>query len=69
MTRVDAGDRYSRDLIPYFLVSALLSLPYGSVLTLLGEIRVRFELSYGQVGVIGGAGFLAGVVSQSGLAR
>lgn len=61
--------RFSRELIPYFLVSAVLSLGYGSILTLLGEIRDRFGLTNGQVGVIAGAGFLAGFVSQTGLAR
>ena len=33
----------TRALVPYFLVSAVLSLGYGSVLTLLGEIRDRFQ--------------------------
>lgn len=60
---------WSRELIPYFLVSSVLSLGYGSVLTLLGEIRDRFGLSDAQVGVIAGAGFLAGFVSQTFLAR
>lgn len=60
---------WSRDLIPYFLVSATLSLGYGSVLTLLGEIRDRFDLTNTQVGIIAGAGFLAGFVSQTFLAR
>ncbi len=64
-----APDGWSRDLIPYFLVSAVLSLGYGSVLTLLGEIRDRFGLTNGQVGVIAGVGFLAGFVSQTFLAR
>lgn len=59
----------TRALVPYFLVSAVLSLGYGSVLTLLGEIRDRFDLSNSDVGVIGGAGFLAGFVAQAGLAR
>lgn len=60
---------WSRDLVPYFLVSSVLSLGYGSVLTLLGEIRDRFDLTNGQVGVIAGVGFLAGFVSQTFLAR
>lgn len=59
----------TRALVPYFLVSAVLSLGYGSVLTLLGEIRDRFELSNTEVGFIGGAGFLAGFVAQTGFAR
>jgi DHA1 family multidrug resistance protein-like MFS transporter len=65
----DTSPGYSRELVPYFLVSAVLSLGYGSVLTLLGEIRDRFGLSDAQVGVIAGAGFLAGFVAQTGLAR
>jgi len=60
---------WSRDLIPYFLVTSVLSLGYGSVLTLLGEIRDRFDLTNGQVGIIAGVGFLAGFVSQTFLAR
>lgn len=60
---------YSRELIPYFVVTAFLSIGYGSVLTLLGDIRDRFGLSGGQVGIIAGAGFLAGFVAQTGLAR
>ena len=59
----------TRSLVPYFLVSAVLSLGYGSVLTLLGEIRDRFDLTNSDVGVIGGAGFLAGFAAQTGLAR
>ena len=59
----------TRALVPYFLVSAVLSLGYGSVLTLLAEIRDRFDLSNSDVGVIGAAGFLAGFVAQTGLAR
>ena len=59
----------TRALVPYFLVSAVLSLGYGSVLTLLGEIRDRFGLSNTEVGFIGGAGFLAGFVAQTGFAR
>lgn len=60
---------YSRDLVPFFLVTAVLSIGYGSVLTLLGDIRDRFGLTGGQVGIIAGAGFLAGFVAQTGLAR
>ncbi len=60
---------YSRELVPYFLVTAVLSIGYGSVLTLLGDIRDRFGLTGGQVGIIAGAGFLAGFVAQTGLAR
>lgn len=60
---------FSRELIPYFLVTAVLGIGYGSVLTLLGEIRDRFGLTGGQVGIIAGVGFLAGFVAQTGLAR
>ena len=68
-TAEDAAKGYSRELIPYFLVTAVLGIGYGSVLTLLGEIRDRFGLSGGQVGIIAGVGFLAGFVAQTGLAR
>jgi MFS family permease len=59
----------TRALVPYFLLSAVLSLGYGSVVTLLAEIRDRFDLTNTEVGFIGGAGFLAGFVAQIGLAR
>ena len=62
-------DTHSRGLIPYFLVSSVLSLGYGSVLTLLGEIRDRFHISASHVGWIAAAGFLAGFVAQTGLGR
>jgi MFS family permease len=64
-----AGRAHTRALVPYFLVSSVLSLGYGSVLTLLAEIRDRFGLSETEVGAIAAAGFAAGFVSQTALAR
>ena len=47
----------------------MLSAGYGSVYTLLAVIREAFGFSTAQVGVIGGAGFLAGFLAQVGLSR
>lgn len=59
----------SRRFVPYFLVTASLSLGYGSVLTLLAEFRQQFGFSESQLGVIAGAGFFSGFAAQLFLAR
>lgn len=52
-----------------FLLTALMSLGYGSVFTLLADIRDRFGFSDGAVGVIAFAGLFSGVLSQLFLSR
>jgi MFS family permease len=59
----------SRDLLGLFLITATLTLGYGSVFTLLAEIRARFGFDDWAIGVIGGAGFAAGFVAQAFLSR
>ena len=54
--------------IPYYVVTAVLIMGYGSVLTLLAEFRSRFGFSESELGVITAAGFLAGFVAQIALA-
>lgn len=54
--------------IPYYAVTAVLTMGYGSVFTLLAEFRERFGFSESELGLIASAGFLAGFVSQVGLA-
>ena len=54
--------------IPYYVVTAVLIMGYGSVLTLLAEFRSRFGFSETELGVITAAGFLAGFVAQIALA-
>jgi MFS family permease len=48
---------------------ATLTLGYGSVFALLAEIRARFGFDDWAIGVIGGAGFVAGFAAQAFLSR
>lgn len=59
----------TRAMILLFLLTALMSLGYGSVFTLLADIRDKFGFTDGQVGVIAFAGLFTGVLSQLFLAR
>jgi len=52
-----------------YLVVATLMLGYGSVYALLAEIRTHFGFDDWEIGLIGGAGFAAGFLSQLLLAR
>lgn len=54
--------------IPYYVVTAVLIMGYGSVLTLLAEFRNEFGFSESQLGIITAAGFLAGFAAQVALA-
>ncbi|MEZ5243990.1 MAG: MFS transporter [Acidimicrobiales bacterium] len=54
--------------IPYYAVTAVLTMGYGSVFTLLAEFRTEFGFSESQLGLIASAGFLAGFVAQVTLA-
>ena len=56
-------------LVPFFLLTAVMSLGYGSVYTLLAEIRDRFGFTDSQVGLIAFAGLGMGFVAQVFLAR
>jgi MFS family permease len=58
-----------RQLLPYFLVSGSMSLGYGSIYTLLADLRDRFGFSGTQLGLIVAAGFFAGFCAQLFLAR
>ena len=58
-----------RQLLPYCLVSGSMSLGYGSIYTLLADLRDRFGFSGTQLGVIVAAGFFAGFCAQLFLAR
>ena len=52
-----------------FIVTALMSIGYGIVFTLLADIRDRFGFSDGDVGLIAFAGFASGFASQMFLSR
>jgi len=54
--------------VPYYAVTAVLTMGYGSVFTLLAEFRNEFGFSESQLGLIASAGFLAGFAAQVGLA-
>ena len=54
--------------VPYYAVTAVLTMGYGSVFTLLAEFRNEFGFSESQLGLIASAGFFAGFVAQVGLA-
>ena len=64
-----AGPRSLRSLAPLLLLTASLAMGYGSVFTLLAEFRNRFGFSAWGVGLIAGAGFLAGFAAQLILSR
>ncbi len=59
----------TRALLPYCLVSGSMSLGYGSIYTLLADLRDRFGFSGTQLGLIVASGFLAGFGAQLFLAR
>src|SRR3954453_13299862 len=59
----------SRKLLPYCIVAGSMSLGYGSIYTLLADLRDRYGFSEAQLGVIVAAGFLAGFVTQLALPR
>jgi len=56
-------------IVPYCLVSACMSLGYGSIYTLLADLRDRFGFTGSQLGLIVAAGFFAGFAAQLLLAR
>ena len=62
-------ERPDSSMTSLFLLTALMSLGYGSVFTLLADIRDRFGFSDGAVGVIAFAGLFTGVLSQLFLSR
>jgi len=53
----------------YFVITGALSLGYGSIYTLLADLRDRYGFSEAQLGIIAGAGFFAGFLAQAVLAR
>ncbi len=61
--------RRPRSFLPYFVLSGSVSLGYGSIYTLLADLRDRYGFTEAQLGVIVAAGFFAGFVAQLGLAR
>ena len=56
-------------LLPYCIVAGSMSLGYGSIYTLLADLRDRYGFTEAQLGYIVAAGFLAGFVTQLALAR
>jgi DHA1 family multidrug resistance protein-like MFS transporter len=62
-------DEHRRGLTPIFLLTAVMSLGYGSVYTLLAEIRDRFGFTDSDVGLIAFAGLGMGFFAQVFLAR
>ena len=59
----------SRRLVSLYLMTALFSLGYGGIYTLLADIRDRFGFSDAGVGLIAFAGFATGFTSQVFLSR
>jgi MFS family permease len=59
----------SERLLPYCIVAGSMSLGYGSIYTLLADLRDRYGFTEAQLGYIVAAGFLAGFVTQLALAR
>jgi MFS family permease len=53
----------------YCALSGTVSLGYGSIYTLLADLRDTYHFSEAQLGLIAGAGFLAGLLAQLFLAR
>jgi MFS family permease len=67
----DPDDRATRarPLTAFYLLTAVMSLGYGSIYTLLADIRDEFGFRDGDVGLIAFAGFFTGFVAQVLLAR
>lgn len=59
----------SRRLWPYFALSGSVTLGYGSIYALLADLRDKFGFTDAELGLIAGAGFLAGLLAQLFLAR
>ena len=53
----------------YFVITGALALGYGSIYTLLADLRDEYGFSEAQLGVIAAAGFFAGFIAQIALAR
>jgi MFS family permease len=66
---VAPGRPGGRPLTALYLLTGVMSLGYGSVYTLLADIRDEFGFRDGDVGLIAFAGFLTGFVAQVALAR
>jgi DHA1 family multidrug resistance protein-like MFS transporter len=65
----DGETAVRRPLFVLFLLTALMSLGYGGIFTLLADIRDRFGFGDADVGLIAFAGFATGFASQVLLAR
>ncbi len=59
----------SHPLWMYCILSGTVSLGYGSIYTLLADLRDKYHFSETELGLIAGAGFLAGLLAQLFLAR
>jgi MFS family permease len=65
-----AGEKSTnRTFLPYFIVSGSLSLGYGSIYTLLPDLRDELGFSEQELGVLVGVGFFAGFFAQVALSR
>jgi MFS family permease len=65
----NADGSWQRRLLPYCVVTGSMSLGYGSIYTLLADLRDRYGFTEAELGIITAAGFLAGFVAQLTLAR
>src|ERR1700760_4560099 len=59
----------TRPLWAYATLSGTVSLGYGSIYTLLADLRDKYHFSEAELGLIAGAGFPAGLLAQLFLAR
>ena len=69
MTAPASAKSTNRTFLPYFIVSGSLSLGYGSIYTLLPDLRDKLGFSEQQLGVLVGVGFFAGFFAQVVLSR
>ena len=64
-----SGGALAPNLVPLYVIAAVLDAGFGSIFAVLAEIKNQFGLETFWIGVIGGAGFVSSFAAQLSLAR